>query len=212
MKAVTELNWGFTTETLVATYKAIVRPILDHADSIWFTQVLPSHLFKLEVIQNKALRIATFCHQKAAVSYLRSENRVLPWGRISNCVHSSSILASSHPSYLIVTSPPIDPRPLRVALQPSHHYASPTSGEAYRNRRLTTNFELCVEIFCVPTCFHVRIPKPCLSVCPSVRLTPPTPIVMSPITLWPTSSAVSHIQRIWPWGIWGRHPSRSPSS
>ena len=50
----------------------------------------------------------------------------------------------------------------------SHIYASPTSGEAYRDRRLTTNFELWVEIFCVPTCFHVRIPKPCLSVCLSV--------------------------------------------
>ena len=47
-------------------------------------------------------------------------------------------------------------------------YASPTSGEAYRDRRLTTNFELWVEIFCVPTCFHMRIPKPCLSVCLSV--------------------------------------------
>ena len=44
------------------------------------------------------------------------------------------------------------------------HYASPSSGEAYRDRRLTTNFELWVEFFCVPTCFHVRIPKPCLSV------------------------------------------------
>ena len=49
-----------------------------------------------------------------------------------------------------------------------NNYASPTSGEAYRDRRLTTNFELWVEIFCVSTCFHVRIPKPCLSVCPSV--------------------------------------------
>ena len=46
-----------------------------------------------------------------------------------------------------------------------HIYASPTSGEAYRDRQLTTNFEFWVEIFCVPTCFHVRIPKPCLSVC-----------------------------------------------
>ena len=46
------------------------------------------------------------------------------------------------------------------------YYVSPTSGEAYRDRRLTTNFELWVEIFCVPTCFHVRIPKPCLSICP----------------------------------------------
>ena len=48
-------------------------------------------------------------------------------------------------------------------------YASPTSGEAYRDRRLTTNFELWVEIFCVSTCFHMRIPKPCLSVRLSVR-------------------------------------------
>ena len=48
------------------------------------------------------------------------------------------------------------------------NYASPSSGEAYRNRRLTTNFEFWVEIFCVPTCFHKRIPKPCLSVCLSI--------------------------------------------
>ena len=32
----------------------------------------------------------------------------------------------------------------------------------------TNNFELWVETFCVPTCFHMRIPKPCLSVCSSV--------------------------------------------
>ena len=55
----------------------------------------------------------------------------------------------------------------------SSYYASPTSREAYRDRRLTTNFELWVEIFCVPTCFHVRIPKPCL--CLSVRLSVRTP-------------------------------------
>ena len=48
----------------------------------------------------------------------------------------------------------------------AHSYGSPSSGEAYRDRRLTTNFELWVEIFCVPTCFHMRIPKQCLSVCP----------------------------------------------
>ena len=50
------------------------------------------------------------------------------------------------------------------------NYASPSSGEAYRDRLLTTNFEFWVEIFCVPTCFHVMIPKPFLSVCLSVRL------------------------------------------
>ena len=50
------------------------------------------------------------------------------------------------------------------------YYASPSSGEAYRDRQLTTNFEFWVEIFCVPTCFHMRIPKPCLSVRLSVCL------------------------------------------
>ena len=40
----------------------------------------------------------------------------------------------------------------------------PSSGDAYSDRTLFLNFELWVEIFCVPTCFHVRIPKPCLSV------------------------------------------------
>ena len=48
----------------------------------------------------------------------------------------------------------------------NYNYASPSSGEAYRDRQLTPNFEFWVEIFCVPTCFHERIPKPCLSVCP----------------------------------------------
>ena len=54
------------------------------------------------------------------------------------------------------------------------NYASPSSGEAYRGRQLTTKFELWVEIFCVPTCFHVRIPKPC----PSVR-TPRKDIIIA---------------------------------
>ena len=53
-----------------------------------------------------------------------------------------------------------------VACKKQYNYVSPTSGEAYSDRRLTLNFEFWVEIFCVPTCFHMRIPKPCLSVCP----------------------------------------------
>ena len=65
-------------------------------------------------------------------------------------------------------------------------YASPSSGEAYRNRRLTTNFELWVEIFCVPTCFHVRIPKPCLSVRPSVSPHPEKGNPLSFVNISPT--------------------------
>ena len=49
-----------------------------------------------------------------------------------------------------------------------HYYVSPSSEKVFRDRQLTTNFEFWVEIFCVPTCFHVRIPKPCLFICLSV--------------------------------------------
>ena len=42
------------------------------------------------------------------------------------------------------------------------YHASPSSEDAYRDRQLTINFELWVDIFCVATCFHVRI----VSVCP----------------------------------------------
>ena len=47
-----------------------------------------------------------------------------------------------------------------------HIYASPSLGDAYSDPQLTPNLELWVEIFCVPTCFHMRIPKLCLSVLP----------------------------------------------
>ena len=58
-----------------------------------------------------------------------------------------------------------------------NNYASPSSGEAYRDRRLTNNFELWVEIFFV--CRHVSMwgfqNRVCLSVRPSVRLSVRTP-------------------------------------
>ena len=53
---------------------------------------------------------------------------------------------------------------LWVPIVVGYYYASLSSGEAYRDRQLTTNFELWVFFF-VLTCFHVRIPIPCLSVC-----------------------------------------------
>ena len=70
--------------SLVATYKAIVRPILNYAAPICFTQVSSTHLDKLEVIQNKALKIATGCHQKAAASHLRAKTGFLPLRALSN--------------------------------------------------------------------------------------------------------------------------------
>ena len=92
-------------------------------------------------------------------------------------------------------------------------YASPTSGEAYRDRRLTTNFELWVEILCLPTCFYVRFPKPCLSVCLHPEKRNPLSFVnISPTLVIDTSmersSQVLHhgnpkiLKKVWNLKIW----------
>ena len=53
-------------------------------------------------------------------------------------------------------------------------YASPSSGDAYSDPLVTPNFEHFVEIFCVPTCFPMRIQKSCLSVrTPRKEIYPP---------------------------------------
>ena len=101
-------------------------------------------------------------------------------------------------------------------------YASPTSGEAYRNRRLTTNFELWVEIFCVPTCFHVTIPKPCLSVCLSAPREKISSLlrqyqsyisnwyingkVFTSTTPWKTKNLIFFFKKVWNsnFGFWRR--------
>ena len=44
------------------------------------------------------------------------------------------------------------------------YYASLSSGDAYSDPQLTPNFSALGLNFCVPTCFHLRIPKSCLSV------------------------------------------------
>ena len=78
MKTLAGSNWGFTTGTLMASYKIYVRPIVNYATSIWFTLVSSMHLDKLDVIHNKALMIVSGCHLKAATSHFRVETGVLP--------------------------------------------------------------------------------------------------------------------------------------
>ena len=70
-------------------------------------------------------------------------------------------------------------------------YASPSSGEAYWDRQLTTNFEL--KFF---VCRHVsmRIPKPCIDVCPypEKRNRPITPTLVIDRSMERSSRVLHH--------------------
>ena len=63
IKTLTVTGWGKQKETLLATYKAVMRPALQYASSIWSPLASSTSINKLQVMQNAALRTATGCTQ-----------------------------------------------------------------------------------------------------------------------------------------------------
>ena len=59
IKALTATGWGKQKETLMATYKAVMRPALEYASSVWSPISSSTSINKLQVMQNAALRTAT---------------------------------------------------------------------------------------------------------------------------------------------------------
>ena len=119
LKALSGTNWGFPKETLVATYKAMVRPILNYGAPIWRHQVSPTWLGRLGVVQNAALRIATGNTRKAPIPHLHDETGVLPLEvHLQLCCSQflASGLQESHPCHLLLTQPP-GPRLMKHTLQ-----------------------------------------------------------------------------------------------
>ena len=59
IKALTATGWGKQKETLMATYKAVMRPVLEYAFSVWSPIASSTSINKLQVMQNAALTTAT---------------------------------------------------------------------------------------------------------------------------------------------------------
>ena len=119
LKALAGTSWGFPKETLVGTYKSLVRPILNYGAPIWRHQISPTWLGKLSVVQNSALRIATGNTLKSPIPHLHDETGVLPLEthlRLCGSQFLASSLQVSHPSHQFVTLPP-GPRLMRQSLQ-----------------------------------------------------------------------------------------------
>ena len=68
IKALTATGWGKQKETLMATYKAVIRPALEYASSIWSSIASLTSINKLQVMHNSVLRTATGCTQGTNIS------------------------------------------------------------------------------------------------------------------------------------------------
>ena len=78
IKALTATGWGKQKETLMATYKAVMRPALEYASSVWSPIASSTSINKLQVMQNAALRTAIGCTQKTQTYNICMTKHSLP--------------------------------------------------------------------------------------------------------------------------------------
>ena len=86
LKVLTSTKWGKHNETILATYKAITRSVLEYASTIWSPNASETNIDKLQIVQNTALRIATGCTHDTNTQHphdtntqhLHDETNVLP--------------------------------------------------------------------------------------------------------------------------------------
>ena len=76
MKALTK--WGKQNEFIVSTFKAITRPILEYANTIWSPIISNTNIKKLQTNQNTTLQIATGCTPDTNTQHQHDETKVLP--------------------------------------------------------------------------------------------------------------------------------------
>ena len=99
IKALTATGWGKQKETLMATYKAVMRPALEYASSVWSPIAPSTSINKLQVMQNAALRTATGCTQDTNIQHLHDETLTLPIHEHLQLHASQYKQKTQHPSH-----------------------------------------------------------------------------------------------------------------
>ena len=87
-------------ETLMATYKAVMRPALEYASSVWSPIASSTSIInKLQVMQNAALRTAIGCTQDTNIQHLHDETLTLPIHKHLQLHASQYKQKTQHPSH-----------------------------------------------------------------------------------------------------------------
>ena len=121
IKALTATGWGKQKETLMATYKAVMRPALEYASSVWSPIASSTSINKLQVMQNAALRTATECTQDTNIQHMHDETLTLPIHEHLQLHASQYKQKTQHPSH------------------PLHKHTTYFNTPRLKNGRYTTN-------------------------------------------------------------------------
>ena len=97
-------------ETIVNSYKAIGRSVVNYAAPIWTTFLSDTQWNRLQVSQNNALRTATGCHQMAHPDHLHQETLVLPIRKHNELLAKQFLLKCHNPEHVshekVIRPPP----------------------------------------------------------------------------------------------------------
>jgi hypothetical protein len=74
MKALAGTTFGQYKETLLLTFKCLIRPLIDFGSAIYYPNASKTSIKMLQTVQNSTLRIATSNHMMASIEHLHAES------------------------------------------------------------------------------------------------------------------------------------------
>ena len=102
LKALSDTQFGKDKECLLLTYRVYIRSIFNYAAPIVYPNYSPSSIFKLQKIQNRALRLCLGCHSASPIDHLHREARELMVGdhlKLLSAQFLAKCLQPHHPSH-----------------------------------------------------------------------------------------------------------------
>ena len=99
LKLLTSTHWGKSKETLITTYKTLLLPIIEYANTIWSPIISSTSLNRLQKIQNAALRTITGCTLDTNTQHLHSKTKILPLQNHLKLHASQLTQKASHPTH-----------------------------------------------------------------------------------------------------------------
>jgi hypothetical protein len=166
IRTLTHTSYGHSKEDITTVYKQYIRPILSYAHTAWQPDLADTHVNKLQVTQNTALRIATGCTLTTPRAHLHEETRVLPlrfhWDMRGTHMYNSTV-DPEHPLHYMQT-PTQTRRNIRTT--PATHYRNLTNhlpptpdGLSFRRHVHTVFTQRGVDSLEANSLLHARPPE-----------------------------------------------------
>jgi hypothetical protein len=108
LRALSGTSWGQDKESILMTYKAITRSLMNYAAPVWAPVASSSSFSALQRSQNSALRIATGCVRMSSVDHLHQETLCLPIKAHSDMLcaqYLASCQDPDHPCHQLTVNP-----------------------------------------------------------------------------------------------------------